>query len=305
MRIMRLNLMLMSGSITYSSESVRKICRIDILCDSYARDRLVTSGFIFDHEPIETYLGIDFYRGRREFNPPVFTDEFTFKFVGIDIAGAILDDGRIRKVEFFVEADFTAYDSPIMPVLSVLGDPQQRNNQEGVFYYEEGGRYYCAAVNTLSFTESEFRHLMYDPALRTTLRLNTELGKVSSSSLGALDMACISQSIFIPVKKIINVPSVAYVGNTVDLENVAVQPARATNKVIQWIDFDGGGTGAYLSGNKIFGITDVGTILVTALIAGGKSQGADFTQTFSILVIQGSGYGYSSGQSSQGGLNYF
>ncbi len=84
------------------------------------------------------------------------------------------------------------------------------------------------------------------------------------------------------VTGITNGPTAAAVG--VDLELTAtVAPETATNKTITWGVKDAGTTGASITGGKLV-TTAVGTAVITATIANGKTESTDFAADFTVTV---------------------
>jgi len=86
-----------------------------------------------------------------------------------------------------------------------------------------------------------------------------------------------------PVQEIINVPTTAIAGTPLTLTGTVV-PNNATYKTIIWSVKDAGTTCASITGSKLY-TTDTGTVIITATIKNGKGTGKDFTQDFSINVI--------------------
>jgi formylglycine-generating enzyme required for sulfatase activity len=64
-----------------------------------------------------------------------------------------------------------------------------------------------------------------------------------------------------------------------------VKPAKAANKTIVWTVKDVGTTGASVNGNTL-STTGIGTVVVTATIAGGLAEGTAYTQDFSIDIVR-------------------
>jgi hypothetical protein len=180
----------MSGNLTYQSEQSRKICRIDIVCDSNARARLLNEGFDWQEEDLGDFL---FWRGINILPVPEFITEYTFQFSGRDTNGNVIGDGIIHCVHFYEEIEQTEYDSPILVRFAI---DINRNVQEGIFYYiGDNGREHCVAVNDVQFTNAEFEHLRHDPATQTTLKLTTEHGTISGIISGAVNLECFDNSL--------------------------------------------------------------------------------------------------------------
>ena len=177
----------MSGNLTYQSELSRKICRIDIVCDSNARARLLNEGFDWQEEDLGDIV---YWRGINILAEPEFITEYTFQFSGKDSQGNVIGDGIIHSVQFYEEVQETEYDSPILVRFAI---DVNHNNQEGIFYYtDDNGREHCVAVNEVRFTNAEFEHLHHDPATQTTLKLTTEHGTISGVVSGAVNTDCLN-----------------------------------------------------------------------------------------------------------------
>jgi uncharacterized protein YjdB len=87
---------------------------------------------------------------------------------------------------------------------------------------------------------------------------------------------------FVSVTNITGVPTVATVNIPLVL-NGTVEPSNATSQTIVWSILDTGGTFATLNGNMLTAAA-VGTIIVTATIADGNPNGANYIQNCTITV---------------------
>ncbi|MBR0599929.1 S-layer homology domain-containing protein, partial [Sinanaerobacter chloroacetimidivorans] len=87
---------------------------------------------------------------------------------------------------------------------------------------------------------------------------------------------------FIPVTGISGVPTTATVGKDLTLSG-AVAPAGATNQTIVWSVKDAGTTGATISGNSLYAISE-DTVVITATIINGKAVGTNYSEDFTITV---------------------
>jgi hypothetical protein len=87
---------------------------------------------------------------------------------------------------------------------------------------------------------------------------------------------------FVAVTNIAGVPSAMQVGNPLTLTG-AVAPSSATNKDIVWSVKEAGETGAVITNNTLT-VTAPGTVTVTATVAKGASETADYTKDFNITV---------------------
>jgi len=85
-----------------------------------------------------------------------------------------------------------------------------------------------------------------------------------------------------PVTDIIDVPGTAKESIPLTLSGT-VLPSDATYQDIIWSVFDGGTTGATITGNTL-NTTAPGTVIVTATIANGLAMGTPFEKNFTILV---------------------
>jgi formylglycine-generating enzyme required for sulfatase activity len=90
---------------------------------------------------------------------------------------------------------------------------------------------------------------------------------------------------FVPVSGISGVPDAATVGQDLDLAGI-VEPTAATNRTIAWSVNNAGTTGAAIAGSTLT-TTGEGTLVVTARIAGGLTDSADYEQNFQIAVTLG------------------
>jgi len=180
----------MSGNLLYRSEQSRKICRIDIVCDSNARARLLNEGFDWQEEDLGDVV---YWRGINILQEPEFITEYVFQFGGKDSHDNIIGDGIIHSVHFYEEVQETEYDSPILVRFAI---DVNKNVQEGIFYYiDDNGREHCVAVNEVQFTNAEWEHLHHDPATQTTLKLTTEHGTISGIVAGAVNLECLDNSL--------------------------------------------------------------------------------------------------------------
>jgi hypothetical protein len=177
----------MSGTLLYQSEQSRNIARIDMVCDSNARARLLNEGFDWQEEDLGD---LSYWRGICLLPEPEFMTEYTFEFGGKDLHGTLIGDGIIHSVQFYEVVQETEWDSPILVRLAI---DVSCNVQEGIFYYtDDNGREHCVAVNEVQFTQAEFEHLHHDPATQTTLRLTTEHGTISGIVSGAVNIDCLN-----------------------------------------------------------------------------------------------------------------
>ncbi|MDR3284428.1 MAG: hypothetical protein LBS97_04535 [Treponema sp.] len=87
---------------------------------------------------------------------------------------------------------------------------------------------------------------------------------------------------FVAVTGITDVPTDAKAGDILTLRGT-VKPSNATAQTIAWSVKTVGTTGAEITGNKLTA-TAAGTVTVTATVAKGKSETADYTQDFDIAV---------------------
>ena len=88
---------------------------------------------------------------------------------------------------------------------------------------------------------------------------------------------------FIPVTDIINVPPTAKVYVPLTLSGKVV-PGNATYQVFSWELKDAGVTGATLTNGNLLNTTNIGTVVVTAIIENGIEVGENFTKDFVIVV---------------------
>ncbi len=88
----------------------------------------------------------------------------------------------------------------------------------------------------------------------------------------------------IPVITITGVPSQIVRGSALTLIGT-VHPSYASRKDVAWSLTDAGTTGAALTANVLTTAAS-GTVTLTATVADGVAQGTDFTQTFSIKVVE-------------------
>jgi hypothetical protein len=92
---------------------------------------------------------------------------------------------------------------------------------------------------------------------------------------------------FKAVTNITGVPASHVVGSAIDMSGVTVTPADATNTAISWSVKDAGTTGlstGSIAGNAI-NPTAEGTLVLTATIANGTAQGTNYTEDFTVTVI--------------------
>jgi hypothetical protein len=95
-----------------------------------------------------------------------------------------------------------------------------------------------------------------------------------------------SDSIFVPVADIIDVPTQGFIGTAVSL-NATVSPANATNKTIVWsVTTAGAGIAAGPISGTSFTPTAAGTVVLIAAIANGTAEGTAFTKVFTIEVTE-------------------
>jgi hypothetical protein len=95
-----------------------------------------------------------------------------------------------------------------------------------------------------------------------------------------------AQNSFVPVTDIAGAPTTGYAGSPVNLNNVTVVPAGATNKTIVWTVKDAGSTGL-TSDDLVGGVftpNSAGTATLTATIAGGAARDEPFAKDFAIEI---------------------
>jgi hypothetical protein len=102
----------MTGSLVYQSEQSKKICRIDIVCDSNARARLLNEGFDWQEEDLGALV---YWRGINILEEPTYITEYTFAFGGMDSEKNWIGEGVIFSTHFYEEVQRTEYDSPMCP----------------------------------------------------------------------------------------------------------------------------------------------------------------------------------------------
>jgi len=90
--------------------------------------------------------------------------------------------------------------------------------------------------------------------------------------------------IHIPVTDIVNVPTVAGVGEPLPLKGTVI-PTNATFQTILWSVKDAGNTNAAIVGDTLY-TTKTGTITLTATIKDGLEIGFDFKKDFTITVAE-------------------
>ncbi len=89
---------------------------------------------------------------------------------------------------------------------------------------------------------------------------------------------------FIPVEKILDVPTETVVGVLLNLYlKGTILPNNATYKTVVWSVKDAGTTGATIKASKLY-TTNSGTAIITATIKDGSAIGTDYTQDFSVEV---------------------
>ena len=88
---------------------------------------------------------------------------------------------------------------------------------------------------------------------------------------------------FVAVTRITGLPSYKQTNNDLPLSGT-VLPSDATNKTIAWSIADAGTTGAAVV-NGVLKTTSAGTAAVTATVVNGASKTADYTQNFTINVV--------------------
>jgi endo-1,4-beta-xylanase len=91
---------------------------------------------------------------------------------------------------------------------------------------------------------------------------------------------------FVPATDITGVPTGGTAGGEVDLGAATVVPDTATNQTIVWTVKNAGATGvtnAAVAGGK-FTPANAGTLVLTATIADGTAQGADYAKDFTIAI---------------------
>ena len=178
----------MAGTVTYRSGQSRKIHRIDLICNSNARARLLNDGFGWQEEDLGTET---FWRGIHFLPKPGFITDYAFSFSGKDAEGKYIGDGVIHAAQFYEEDQQTEYDSPITVKFAVNIN---KNTQEGIHYYvDDDGREHCVAVNDVELTQAEYEHLRYDPAIRMMLYLPHEHGTVSGIVNGTVNIGCLDK----------------------------------------------------------------------------------------------------------------
>ena len=88
----------------------------------------------------------------------------------------------------------------------------------------------------------------------------------------------------VPVTGITDVPTMATATIPLTLSGT-VAPSNASNRAIAWSVIESGGSGASISGST-FNAIAAGTVTVRATITNGKAAGVDYTQDFTIIVVQ-------------------
>jgi len=90
---------------------------------------------------------------------------------------------------------------------------------------------------------------------------------------------------FVAVSGITNVPTSGTAGTPLTLTST-VTPSNATNQAIIWTINSAGSTGANITSSNVLNTTGAGTAIITATIANGTAQGSNYTQNFTVTVIQ-------------------
>jgi formylmethanofuran dehydrogenase subunit D len=89
---------------------------------------------------------------------------------------------------------------------------------------------------------------------------------------------------YVRVTSVSNVPEECNMGESVDMSSAFVKPLNAVNTTIIWEVKDAGETGAQINGNTLT-YTALGTFVITAKVADGKSPGVDYIHDFPVTVI--------------------
>jgi len=85
------------------------------------------------------------------------------------------------------------------------------------------------------------------------------------------------------VTSITGVPTKFYIGEPFTLTGT-VNPSNAVNTTIVWTVKNANGTGAAINGNTLTA-SSVGTVIVTATVAGGRGKGADYARDFTLEAL--------------------
>jgi hypothetical protein len=103
---------------------------------------------------------------------------------------------------------------------------------------------------------------------------------------GCPNVTVSTETPFVPVTDITDVPTGGRAGSEVSLSGAKVVPDNADNKAIVWTVKDAGSTGVTDSGivNGVFTPATTGTLKLTATIANGAAQGTPYTQDFDIII---------------------
>jgi hypothetical protein len=125
--------------------------------------------------------------------------------------------------------------------------------------------------STLSTTESG----------TVTVTATIANGKTASTPY-TQDFTIAITNTFVAVSGVSGVPTSGTAGTPLNLSG-SVAPSDATNKTIVWSVKSAGNTGAAISGNTL-STTASGTVMVTAIIANGKTASTPYTQDFSINI---------------------
>ena len=190
----------MSGTMVYSAGQLKKIARIEIVCDSNARARLVNEDFRWAIEEVERTPGNPHvrYRGIHDMEPPQHLDGYSFSFGEQDTLGDFIGDGTVYGIYFYEQPELTQNDSP---VAIHFGIELHKNEQEGVFYYiDDFGWHHCVAVNDLEMTPAELEHLTEDDVMETVLRFTVSLphaeeGTIQYRCPGTVNTACLTREL--------------------------------------------------------------------------------------------------------------
>ncbi|MCL2329220.1 MAG: leucine-rich repeat protein [Bacteroidetes bacterium] len=123
-------------------------------------------------------------------------------------------------------------------------------------------------------------NILYTSAAGTVVITAT----IANGAEGGVDYTQIfSIEVNVPVTNITGVPTETTVDIPLTLTG-KVTPENATRQTIVWSVNDAGTTGAWISGNNLHATT-AGTVEITATISNGAADGTDYTQNFSITVV--------------------
>ena len=134
--------------------------------------------------------------------------------------------------------------------------------------------YSATICYSTSYTDNNFTNLTEAGTYCRTLQ----------SVIGCDSIVCLTLTCYhiIPVINIANLPSTATIGVLLPLTGI-VEPDDATNKSIIWSIASAGSTGAIITGNDFFAVSE-GTAIVTATITAGANCETDYKQSFFVTV---------------------